>query len=162
MMPLLTYLVKFSITLAVIYGFYAVLLRRLTFYRWNRLFLLLYSCACFIIPLINLDPLFKDNSALTPGVLGEIPPLNEYISISTGNYNAQLIFFAFIAGGSLVCLTKLIIQYLSFLKLKQRAVLLHSAGYIRIYSSASGGSFTLGNNIYIDTSGQTPDELEKV
>jgi hypothetical protein len=124
--------------------------------------MLLYSCACFFIPLINLDPWLKDKSELTSGVLKEIPPLNEYISASAGNYNAQLIFFAFIATGSLVCLTKLIIQYLSFRKFKQKAVLLHSEGYVRIYSSSSGGSFTLGNNIYLDTSGQTPDELEKV
>ena len=161
-MLLLSYLIKFSIALAVIYGFYAVVLRRLTFYRWNRLFLLLYSCACFIIPLINLDPWLKENSDLTPGVLGEIPPLTKYITASAGNYNTQLIFFTFIATGSFVYLTKLILQYLSFRKIKRHAVLLHSAGHIRIYSSAAGGSFTLGNNIYIDTSGQTSDEMENV
>src|SRR5688572_11734751 len=98
-MILIVYLLKFSIALMVIYAFYAVLLRKLTFYKWNRLFLLIYSLACFIIPLINLDPLIQ-NATVTPVVLEAIPPFNEIVPAGTNVRNVQFIIFAFISTGS--------------------------------------------------------------
>ena len=160
-MILIVYLLKFSIALFVIYAFYALLLRKLTFYKWNRLFLLIYSLACFIIPFINLDPLLQ-NTAVTPEVLEAIPPFNNFVPANSNVHNVQFIIFAFISTGSLICLAKLIMQFLSFRKIKRKAVLLHNAGNVRIYSSEAGCSFTMGNDIYIDTTAHSHDELEKV
>ena len=145
----------------MIYAFYAVLLRKLTFYKWNRLFLLVYSTACFIIPFINLDH-WLQNTTVTPVVLEAIPPFNNFVPATANFFNAQLIILAFLLTGSLICLVKLIIQFISYRKLTRSAVLLHNAGNIRIYSSNTGCSFTLGNNIYIDTAAHSGDELEKV
>ena len=50
MQYLLQYLIKFSISLAVLYVFYRAVLRPLTFYQWNRFYLLGYSLLCFAIP----------------------------------------------------------------------------------------------------------------
>src|SRR5688572_17211319 len=100
-MILIVYLVKFSIALFVIYAFYALLLRKLTFYKWNRLFLLIYSLACFIIPFINLDPLLQ-NTAVTPEVLEAIPPFNNFVPADSNVQNVQFIIFAFISTGSLI------------------------------------------------------------
>jgi len=50
---LIPYLIKLSISLAVVYLFYQLFLRRLTFYNWNRWYLLIYSLLSFFIPFIN-------------------------------------------------------------------------------------------------------------
>ena len=160
-MTLIVYLLKFSTALFVIYAFYAVLLRKLTFYKWIRFFLLVYSLACFIIPFINLDPLLQ-HTTVTPGVLKAIPPFNDLVPADSNVRQVRSIIFAFISAGSLICLAKLIMQVLSFRKIKRNAVLLHNAGNVRIYSSDAGCSFTLGNNIYINTAAHSGDELEKV
>jgi hypothetical protein len=49
------YLLKLSVSLAVIALFYHLVLRKLTFYNNNRHFLRFYSALCFMIPLININ-----------------------------------------------------------------------------------------------------------
>ena len=55
MNPILEYLLKLSASLALVGLFYQLVLRRLTFYNWNRWYLLAYSALAFLIPLINLN-----------------------------------------------------------------------------------------------------------
>lgn len=71
------YLLKLSLGLTLIWLFYYLVLRRLTFYNWNRWYLLLYSALAFVIPLVNL------NQALPPRQLAEIPILRSVPVIST-------------------------------------------------------------------------------
>ena len=158
-----SYLIKFTIALSVVYGFYALLLKRLTFHKWNRLYLLCYPLACFIFPLINLDPILQNDPEGVPKLLNGIPTVNDYIPTESNLIGeVSTIVFGCLAAGSAFYLAKLFIQYLSFRKIKRNAILLHDAGSVRIYSSAEG-SFTLGNDIYIDTSaGHSQDELERV
>jgi hypothetical protein len=49
-MPVLfVYILKLSISLAVVYLFYHFVLRKLTFYTWNRWYLFGYSLLSFFI-----------------------------------------------------------------------------------------------------------------
>src|ERR1700735_2253523 len=59
---LLLYLLKSSISLSVVWLFYQLLLRRLTFYTLNRWYLLGYSVLAFFIPLINVYPILRDEA----------------------------------------------------------------------------------------------------
>src|SRR5688500_15930803 len=112
----ISYLIKFSIALSVMYGFYALVLTRLTFHKWNRLYLLCYSLACFIIPLINLHPILQNNTERVPGVLKSIPPVTKYISPESNLFgDGSSSVFIFFVTGSLFCLIKLLIKYVSFL-----------------------------------------------
>src|ERR1044072_1992850 len=61
---MLQYLLKLTISLSIVYLFYQLFLRRLTFYNWNRWYLLIYSMACFVIPFINLFTIIGDRPAL--------------------------------------------------------------------------------------------------
>src|ERR1700743_641862 len=68
------YLFKLSISLFIVWLFYQLLLRRLTFYNWNRWYLLGYSLLSFFIPLIHLR--FLNETAASPG-----PPVLRYIPV---------------------------------------------------------------------------------
>ena len=69
------YVLKFSISLAVVYLFYHFLLRRLTFYNANRWYLLLYSLSSLLIPLINVSKLLERNELNTGKIVQYIPAL---------------------------------------------------------------------------------------
>jgi hypothetical protein len=56
MFEIVSYIIKLSICLAAVYFFYRLFLRRLTFYNWNRWYLLGYAALSFIIPLIDIMP----------------------------------------------------------------------------------------------------------
>ena len=49
------YFLKLSVSLAVVYIFYQLVLRRLTFYNWNRWYLLGYALISFLIPFIDIS-----------------------------------------------------------------------------------------------------------
>src|SRR5258705_13796069 len=55
------YYIKLSVSLAVVYLFYRIVLRRLTFYNWNRCYLLLYTILSFFIPFIDISPVLQRN-----------------------------------------------------------------------------------------------------
>src|SRR5690349_15778366 len=61
---MLVYIIKLSISLTIVYLFYQLLLRRLTFYTWNRWYLLIYSMVCFVIPFINVFTIIVERPAL--------------------------------------------------------------------------------------------------
>ena len=162
MIAAVTYLIKFSLALTFIYGFYALLLKRLTFYNWNRLYLLCYPLACFVIPFINLDSWLNKSGGDNRAVFKAIPPFNEIIPDNAGGFFNEMTLII-VAAGSFIALCKLLIQYVSLRRINKNAVLLHRSGNIRIYSADAGGSFTMGNNIYLDTTiHHSPDEIEKV
>lgn len=162
MMELIIYLIKFSFSLTLVYAFYALLLQRLTFYNWNRLYLLIYPFTCFLIPFINLDSCLEDPERNTNFVLQNIPPFNDLVPASSPQIFSFTIISLF-STGALIIITRLIIQYLSFRRVNKNATLLHHAGNIRIFSTDTGGSYTLGNNIYLDTEAlHSSSELEKV
>jgi len=162
MIDILTYLIKFSLSLSFVYAFYAIFLKRLTFYSWNRLFLLIYPIACLFIPFINIDRWLDHSDSDTSFVLNVIPAFNDIVPSNDANVIHKNIFIFFIPGAA-VCLAKLVIQYLSYRRINKNAVLLHHSGSIRIFSTNAGSSFTLGNSIYLDTAViDTSGDIEKV
>ena len=76
MTVLIPYLIKLSISLAMVYLFYRLFLRRLTFYNWNRWYLLIYSAASFLIPFINIYPVLEKNNWDNSGMVELIPVVN--------------------------------------------------------------------------------------
>ncbi len=79
MTPFLEYLLKLSASLALVGLFYQLVLRRLTFYNWNRWYLLAYSALAFFIPFVNL------NHVLPPEKLATIPALVESTRLITSS-----------------------------------------------------------------------------
>ena len=73
-MPLIfQYLLKLSLSLGIVYLFYQLLLRKLTFYNCNRFYLLGYTVLCFFIPLINITPALETGQWQAGKIVNIIP-----------------------------------------------------------------------------------------
>ena len=70
---LVTYIIKFSISLAVVYLFYQLVLRRLTFYNWNRMYLFGYTMMCFFIPFIDISVALQQNKLAESEMINWLP-----------------------------------------------------------------------------------------
>ncbi len=163
------YLLKLSISLAVVYCFYFLVLRRLTFYNWNRWYLLLYAAICFYIPFIDIAYLlgFAGNNP----VLETIPALN--LSIANGASKLMVTEHSFtkwlltilpivLISGALILLLRLGIQYISFLRLKNSAILLNDNG-VKIYQVEKYIiPFSIGNSIFIHAGLHNDDGLKEI
>ena len=75
MSGIILYLFKVTISLSVVYIFYQLVLRRLTFYTWNRWYLMVYTVLSFFIPLINISPLLQRNALEENAVVQYISPI---------------------------------------------------------------------------------------
>ncbi|MBI1342161.1 MAG: TonB-dependent receptor plug domain-containing protein [Terrimonas sp.] len=167
-MPLLfSYIIKLSISLAVIYIFYSLILRRLTFYHWNRLFLLGYTVFCFFIPLVNISPVLQKNELADLNLVGIIPSFDQLStpllpSADSGLPRTWQLFLWIGVIGVLVLTLRLLIQFLSYTRLKATARLIPGKG-VRIYQVDKDIiPFSFGSSIFINTTLHTEDELQEV
>ena len=168
---LIQYLVKLSLSLAVVWLFYQFVLRRLTFYNSNRWYLLAYTLLSFYIPFINISFLFGDNNS--NDLIRLIPSVHQYtialeeashcpVPIWSTQYDKwDFIAFALMTGAG-IFLVRFIKSFVSFLRIRNRAELI-SSGDIDIYHVNNEIiPFSFGNAVFINRSQHTAEELEEI
>ena len=167
-MALLPYIIKLSISLAVVFAFYHFLLRRLTFHNSNRWYLLLYSVVSFLIPFINISPFLSKSELESANIVKYFPTVSPYTFVVEKNDDSFQYFsllnlaLVLIAIGILVMMVRLVIQYLSFLKVKRSANLIHK-GEMSIYQvDKSIIPFSIGNSIFINQNLHEEEELKEI
>lgn len=170
-MPLFfIYLFKLSITIAVVYIFYQLVLRRLTFYSWNRLYLLIYTVLAFFIPLINISPAIENENVLPQGIIEFIPPINNFTTqpqsispnVVTSEFETwELIQFLLISG-LVFFLIKLMLHFYSLVRLKIKSKMI-TEGRVTIYQVDKNIiPFSFGDSIFINQHLHDEKELKDI
>ena len=128
------YLVKSSISLSVVWLFYRLILRSLTFYTLNRWVLLGYSLLSFIIPLVRISPLQTPATYSLP--IGLIPSLADYKLMvappPSPGVNWWLLLELTLCLGAAFLLIRTIVRWLSLRTIREKATLISDAE-IKIY-----------------------------
>lgn len=162
------YLFKLSVSLAVMYLFYQLLLRRLTFYNHNRWYLISYSLLCFLIPFINISPALAKNEALGHDLITFIPVLENFTGKASGTADAAtgwtswnwLVLLLLV--GAMVMLIRLIAQFVSFNRIRRKAQLI-ADDTVRFYQVDKNIiPFSFGNSIFINQHLHTEKELKEI
>ena len=165
------YLIKFSISLAVLYVFYRAVLRPLTFYQWNRFYLLCYSLLSFVIPFIDISSYVLHSS--NQQLVNIIPAVTSYSFTKTVQLAVEVswiqrlsttdwLLIAF-GTGALVMLVKIFVQYIALRNIRRGAVLLNENSDVRLYETIAAVSpFSFGNAIYFNRSLHTEEELQRI
>ncbi|MDN3656436.1 M56 family metallopeptidase [Ferruginibacter paludis] len=169
MQSLLLYLFKLSISLAVVYSFYLLVLRRTTFYNCNRWYLLAYTACCFYIPFIDVSSMQVWHSLKNSEIVTTIPYFNfnavsnkPAVASSWAETWLPAIVQIILLLGALLLLLRLLIQYVSFIRLKRKAILINDER-VKIYSVAKNIiPFSIGNAIFIQHDLQDSDGLKEI
>ena len=170
---LIQYLVKLSISLAVVWLFYQFILRRLTFYNSNRWYLLGYTLFSFFIPFINISPIIGNNSGSKNDLIQLIPSVHQYtialeeashcpIPIWSTQYDKwDWTAFALMIG-AVILLFRFIIRYISFIRIRHRSELISDEG-IKIYQvNKEIIPFSFGNAVFINRNQHSEEELQEI
>lgn len=162
----LPYLVKLSLSLALVYLFYQLVLRRLTFYNWNRWYLLVYSVLAFLIPFINVYPVLEKNNWSRYEVLNYIPVVNVHPDAANSEPNITWSYYhwalLFIMAGITVMLGRLLIQQLSFWRIRRASKLLID-GMVKVYQVDKDIiPFSYGNSIFLNQHQHSQEELKEI
>lgn len=163
------YLIKLSGTLMVVYLFYWLLLRRLTFYTPNRWYLLGYSIVAFLIPFINIDPWLHSTRLSDEQFIRLLPVLNtdvfgdaSNIQASSHSWNVKRIAFAFVAAGIVVMAIRFLVQYFSVRSVRNASQLI-SAGEVKVYHIDKNiVPFSFGNSIFINKYRHSDEDLQEI
>jgi TonB-dependent SusC/RagA subfamily outer membrane receptor len=167
----LEYLLKFSISVAVMHIFYRAVLRPLTFYKWNRFYLLGYGLLCFVIPFINITPWVQQRTLLNTQLNQTLPAIDysSLLQLQTAQqtwwqqFNISDSIVMLIITGSLVMLVRMILQFISLQKVKANGKRLNNDNNITFFETAASVSpFSFGNNIYFNPQLHSTSELERM
>lgn len=159
----LQYLLKLSISLAAVYLFYQLVLRRLTFYQWNRWYLLGYSLLCFFLPVLNIYHWVEER----PGdsLIGLVPAMHSWSPDPHSGTPARSwldLAPGLIILGVLVMLLRLLMQYLSLRMLRRKARLMTDEG-IRLYEvNQPIIPFSFGGAVFICPAQHDENELKEI
>src|SRR5689334_11454334 len=166
---LIQYLVKLTISLAIVWLFYQFVLRRLTFYNSNRCYLLAYTLLSFFIPFINISTLFENRSneifQFMPSVHQYTIELEEATQCPAPIWSTfdkwDLIAFGLITVAGFLFI-RFVISYFSFLRIQRKAKLISEDG-VKIYQvNENIIPFSFGNSIFINSNLHAPSELEEI
>lgn len=159
-MPLIiTYLIKLSVCLAVVFLFYQLVLRKLTFYNWNRWYLLGYTLLSFYIPFINISPVLEKNEWTNSDVITWVPVIVSSTSNSLSTWDMIVLF---VAAGVLVMLVRLLIQLLSFRRMMKKATKVSEEGMTIYQVDDNIIPFSFGNSIFINRALHNETELQEI
>lgn len=157
------YLLKLSISLSVVYLFYALVLRRLTFYTCNRWYLLGYSLLAFFIPFVNISPMLDHGAWNDNKMVQLIPVVGNYGAAAPESpINAWTVSLFLLISGIVVMLVRLLLQYLSFRRIRRSSQLL-SDDTVKIYQVDKFIiPFSFGRSIFINQHQHNENELKEI
>lgn len=179
------YLLKLSFGLSLIWLFYYLVLRRLTFYNWNRRYLLLYSALAFGIPLVNLNQTLPSQQLVEIPILPSLPAIPAVVETrfiaSEGvekpstvakialSKSSNLPFApiqaitGLIALGIAFLLLRLGLQLLSYFRIKQQAQLVSDEDGVKVYHVARPiVPFSFGRAIFFNPDLHDPQDLRDI
>jgi len=165
-----SYLLKLNIGLVLIYLFYRLVLQNLTFYNWNRFYLLSFIVLSFLIPLVNISVLWEGaRDAPLPALPRFIYPVEALTSTSmvvpkAANEGFTLWDWLLLVmlSGSGILLVKTVVQFFSFMRLKRMARLVSNQG-INIYQiDADILPFSFGRSIFLNPANYSEPNLQEI
>lgn len=160
------YLLKLSISLSVVYLFYALVLRRLTFYTWNRWYLLGYSLLAFFIPFVNISPVLQNNHWHDSAVIQFIPVFVTSDPGSPAHSSQGFAWWSLLLTGALagvlLMMIRFIIRYISFQRIRRSAQLVADGGVKVYHVDKSIIPFSFGNAIFINPQLHSEEELRQI
>lgn len=167
MSSLYTYLLKLSICLSVVYLFYQLFLRRLTFYNWNRWYLLGYTAIAFVIPFIRINPVLEKSQLHANEMLEYIPVVGysgagvgQAATDSSWTYEEWILLA--ISIGIAIMLVRLLVQHISLNRMKKQSELLLDDS-VRLYQvNKNIIPFSFGNTIFVNQHQHTQEELKEI
>ena len=166
MNSLLEYMLKVSAFYAAAYIFYWLVLSRLTNYKSNRFYLLFTALFAFIIPLVRLDFFIAPQTITNSAFINHIPAFNitgiEYVPAENSINFSTVLLLIFITG-TIICLTRFVIQLLSFKKVTANAKPISCLFNIKLYHlEVDIMPFSFGRSVYVNQTSHSASELDDI
>ncbi len=157
------WLLQTSISIILLAGCYKLFLEKLTFFAWNRAYLIIGILSCILVPILPASPwlsnIWTDKISPIP-YLTNLPIQfdSQHNTLST-TYNTPItsdnsfsfigiLLIVYLIGAGLK-LTKLLVSLNKLRKLKNASIKTHSISHISIFTQSQLPTFSFFNNIFL-------------
>lgn len=161
MPSLILFLIKVNVVLLVFALIYFLWLRRLTFYRINRFYLLFAIAFSTLYPFIDLTTVFYSQQKINTQWAQYIPQTGLDASSSSGDFFWQLLSWIFYFGMTLMLL-RLVVQLVSIHKIHRRSVQNDRLGKMVRVLNEKVTPFTFWRSVYLNPNLHEADELQVI
>ncbi|GEO07719.1 M56 family metallopeptidase [Segetibacter aerophilus] len=160
------YALKVSISLAIVFLFYTLLLKRMTYYRWNRYFLLASSLLSLVVPFINVSVFIQPKEQSVISLVNEIPSIHA-IEIGAESNNAGMVVYWQIVSVvfllvSIALVFRLLVQFFSIQKIKAQSTVVAIGDDIVYNIPQQILPFSFLDNIFINVNNYSEKELHDI
>lgn len=161
------YITKLSVCLALVYLFYRLVLQRLTFYNWNRYYLLLYTLASFFIPLVDVSAVIAKSNLQSTRLVQLVPAMGGLDEVNTAHTFTRLftinnIALLLLLTGTIVAAARLCIQVISLYRLKKKAQVIY-VDHMKLYQvDGDIAPFSFGRSIFINRQLHSQAEFQDI
>lgn len=152
----------------MVYLFYHLVLQRMTFYNWNRWYLISYTILCFFIPFIDVSFVLADNNWSKADIVRWVPIIENYqanVLADDNNSNSisawNMISLLLVAGMSIMFI-RLLVQLFSFRRLMQKAQSISDEGMEIYQVNENIIPFSFGKSIFINRHLHSENELQEI
>lgn len=166
---LFLYLIKLSCSLAVMWLFYRLVLRSLTFYDMNRWYLLGYAALSFLIPLVDIGPALDRGAGDEPLVIQFIPAIGQYAPVGVEpapghaeGWPVWNVALCLALAGSLFLLVRIAIRWFALGRLRRRSRLIRGGDWKIYQVDETIAPFSFGSSIYVNRDLHTEKEWEEI
>lgn len=165
------YIFKLSISLSIVGLFYYFVLRKHTFYDWNRWYLLGYSALAFVIPFVDVNTAIQRNELTGNVLIQSVPALPTFANSvamptqntqSTASWEIENWILILITLGAMVMMIRLCLQFLSYLKIRKAARLVSDEDVKIYHLSKDIVPFSFGNSIFINPDLHNQHEMHEI
>lgn len=158
------YLLKLSLSLSVVYLFYIAVLRRLTFYNWNRWYLMGYSILAFFIPFVNISPVLQKGAWDQNQVIQLIPfyDFSNRVAVQDAGFSWWSFLLLGTVAGILLMGIRFVVRYISYYRIRRSAELLVDVGVKVYHVDKSIIPFSFGNAIFINRRLHEEEDLRQI
>ncbi|MBX2935068.1 MAG: M56 family metallopeptidase [Ferruginibacter sp.] len=160
-MPVIAlYILKLSVCLAVLFLFYRLALHRLTFYNFNRWYLLGSSMLAFVIPLVDISPVLQQQNLSANSVVQWVPVFSNVPAATT--FTTWNLIIILLLTGMAIMLVRLVLQFFSFKKMLKNATVIWG-GKAKVYHVDENIiPFSFGQSIFVNSNLHTENELTEI
>jgi len=162
------YILKLSVSLAVVYLFYRLFLQRLTFYNANRWYLLGYTLVAFFIPFVDISNILEQQNLSGNAAIQWVPLINdtsltEITQAGTADFfTTWNLISVFLLLGMTIMLVRLLIQFVSFRRMLKNAAFISGTGMKIYHVDENIIPFSFGNSIFINPGLHSETELQEI
>ncbi|KAA2244809.1 TonB family protein [Chitinophaga agrisoli] len=171
MQALFIYLLKAGCILAICYTAWHLLLRKETFYQYNRIWLLSGYICSLMLPLLPMPSiaLLSPQLGVAKRVAAPVSRMLDPVTIRVtadggtgwlaGPWQWLTLIYVLVAG---ILLLLHVLQLLHVRKLKRSGVVIAAAPYLLVYSKQVTTPFSFGHSIFLPCDSYDPDTLHQV